>query len=86
MSVKGRAESSSCAEEEPNLIGEGLFGDRSSDHLSSEEENLANEAVNEIQNLLSINSKLGSGQSKVKSHLGSQTEEEHLDDSEQDNR
>lgn len=48
MSIKGRAESSSCAEEEPNLIGEGLFGERSSDHLSSEEENLANEAVNEI--------------------------------------
>ena len=48
MSIKGRAMSSNSAEVEPNLIGEGLFVERTSDHLSSEEENLANEAVSEI--------------------------------------
>ena len=77
MSIKGRAESSSCAEEEPNLIGEGLFVERSSDHLSSEEENLANEAVNEIQNLLIINSKFESGQAKRRNHFGLPVDEDN---------
>ena len=50
ISNKGRRQSSSCAEEEANLIGEGLFNEieKSEEHLSSEEETLAHEAASEI--------------------------------------
>ena len=53
-----REESSSCAEEEANLIGEGLFNqiDKPEEHLSSEEETLAHEAASEIKNLLTTKS------------------------------
>ena len=56
INAKCRRESSSCAEEEPNMIGEGLFNEKSSEHLSSEEEILAHEAASEISNLFNINS------------------------------
>ena len=51
INTKSRRE---CSEDEANLIGNGLFNeiDKSSEHLSSEEETLAYEAASEIKNLL----------------------------------